>query len=92
MRTDLPIETERKVDLHTVKFLPNHRIPNREEISGWNPLTSVVKVQTNLCRLRCSPRCGRRVRLSQGNRWLYGILILPFVLEIAAKLPKELLI
>jgi hypothetical protein len=72
MRTGLPIDTERKIDLHTVKFLPNYRSCNLATISSWNPLTTVVKVQTSLYRLRCSPRCGRRVRLSQGTRWLSG--------------------
>ncbi len=42
--------------IRTVKFLPNHRSYNPVAISGWNPLTPVVKVQTSLCRLRCSPR------------------------------------
>ncbi len=45
----------------------------------------MVKVQTDLCRLRCSPRRRKRVRLSQGNRWLYGIFILTFLLGIANK-------
>lgn len=85
MRTRLPILFGQLYTIRTVKFLPNHRSHNHMAISGWNPLTPVVKVQTSLCRLRCSPRYLRRVRLSQGNRWLFGEVILPFLLMIAQK-------
>lgn len=43
--------------------------------SEYNPLP-IFMVQNRICRLRCSPRDARRVRLSQGIRRLCGELML----------------
>jgi hypothetical protein len=91
MRTDLPIDIERKIDLHTVKFLPSYRSCNLATFSSWNPHAFSCQGTDHFMSFALFTTLLRRVRLSQDNRWLDGMFILPFMLEIGPKMRHQML-
>jgi len=78
MRKELPLELEAcSCTWSTAKFLPSYSVEHTSlNIFSWNPLTRDYQGSYHFMTFALFTTLLRRVRLSQVNRWLFGVFIL----------------